>query len=316
MPTVNAKSLREELQSAKEQFEALRKLGKVPPETDAVFQALLTMLTLLLAVLLEKTTRKTTRNSSLPPSQMGADDTARSSQPDRPATAAPEGSVSNLQKVTHEETLTVTTCDSCGSDLSQVDPIDCERRVLYDMVFQVVEQRVEAEVKQCPQCQARNKAAFPANMPGPVQYGTGLQAFIIDLLVAHMLSLRRVVQLVRAISGLRLSEATCLGYIRRLQQALQTWEKAASAHLLAAPALYADETGLRVDGKNHWLHILTDGALTLKFLHPRRGKAAIEAIGLIPRFGGTLVHDCWASYLSYKQCKHQLCGAQLIRELM
>ena len=126
-----------------------------------------------------------------------------------------------------------------------------------------------------------------------------------------MLSLRRVVELVRAISGLCLSEATCLGYIRRLQQALQAWEEAASAHLLAAPALHADETGLRVDRKNHWLHILTDGSLTLKFLHPKRGKAAIEAIGLIPSCRGTLVHDCWASYLSYAHCGHQFCVASI-----
>ena len=146
-------------------------------------------------------------------------------------------------------------------------------------------------------------------MPGPVQYGSGLQACIINLLVAHMLSLRRTVELLKALSGLRLSEATCLGYIRRLHQALQAWETAASAHLLASPALHADETGLRVDGKNHGLHILTAGTLTVKFLQRKRGKAAIEAIGLIPRFGGTLVHDCWASYLSYEQCKHQLCGA-------
>jgi transposase len=47
-------------------------------------------------------------------------------------------------------------------------------------------------------------------MPGPRQYGSGLQAFVINLLVAQMLSLRRVVELVRAISGLRLSEATSL----------------------------------------------------------------------------------------------------------
>ena len=316
MPTVHDKSLRAELQAFQDKLEALRKAGKVPPELDTLLQALMPLLTLLLTVLLEKTTRKTSRNSSLPPSQMeAADETARRTKSGRKANPAEDRSGSTLQRVTTEETLTVAACDSCGADLSDVAPTERERRVLYDIVFQVVEQRVTAEVKQCPDCQARCKPAFPASMPGPRQYGSGLQAFIINLLVAQMLSLRRVVELVRAISGLRLSEATCLGYIRRLQQALQAWEEAASAHLLAAPALHADETGLRVDRKNHWLHILTDGSLTLKFLHPKRGKAAIEAIGLIPSYGGTLVHDCWASYLSYAHCRHQLCGAHLIREL-
>ena len=315
MPTVHDKSLRAELESAKQQVAALRSSGKVSPEADAVFGMLLTLLTLLLTVLLEKTTRKTSRNSSIPPSQLDADETARRAKPGRKPNPANDRSGPTLQKVTSEETLTVAVCDRCGTDLSDVAASERERRVLYDIVFQVVEQRVTAEVKQCPHCQARCKPAFPASMPGPRQYGSGLQAFIINLLVAQMLSLRRVVQLVRAISGLRLSEATCLGYIRRLQAALSGWEEAASARLLAAPALHADETGLRVDGKNHWLHILTDGSLTLKFLHPKRGKAAIEAIGLIPSYRGTLVHDCWASYLSYAHCQHQLCGAHLIREL-
>ena len=315
MPTVNDKSLRAELESAKEQVKVLRQSGKLSPEADALFRMLLTLLTLLLAVVLEKTTRKTSRNSSIPPSQMDADETAQRARPGRQPNPATDRSDPTLQKVITEETLTVAVCDSCGADLSQVAPLERERRILYDIVFQLVEQRVTAEVKQCPDCQARCKPAFPASMPGPRQYGSGLQAFIINLLVAHMLSLRRVVELVRAISGLRLSEATCLGYIRRLQAALPAWEAAASAHLLAAPALHADETGLRVDGKNHWLHILTDGSLTLKFLHPKRGKAAMEAIALIPAYRGTLVHDCWASYLSYAHCRHQLCGAHLIREL-
>ena len=48
------------------------------------------------------------------------------------------------------------------------------------------------------------------------------------------------------------------------------------------PGLHADETGMRVDRKTQWLHIATNGSLTLKFLHPRRGKEAIEAIGIIP----------------------------------
>jgi transposase len=42
---------------------------------------------------------------------------------------------------------------------------------------------------------------------------------------------------------------------------------------------------------------------------------AIEDIGIIPRYGGVVVHDCWQSYLSYKHCSHGLRGSHLLREL-
>lgn len=76
-----------------------------------------------------------------------------------------------------------------------------------------------------------------------------------------------------------------------------------------------DETSLRVDQKNHWIHVYSSGDITLKFLHRKRGKQAIESINIIPRYGGTIVHDCWASYLSYQHCNHGLCGSHLLREL-
>ena len=41
----------------------------------------------------------------------------------------------------------------------------------------------------------------------------------------------------------------------------------------------------------------------------------MSAIGIIPRYGGVIIHDCWASYLSYDHCGHGLCGAHLLREL-
>ena len=53
----------------------------------------------------------------------------------------------------------------------------------------------------------------------------------------------------------------------------------------------------------------------MKWLHRKRGREAIEAIGIIPRYTGVAVHDCWASYLSYTHCGHALCGAHLLREL-
>ena len=47
-------------------------------------------------------------------------------------------------------------------------------------------------------------------------------------------------------------------------------------------AIHVDETSLRVDRKNHWIHVYAAGGITLKVLHPRRGCEAIEAIGIIP----------------------------------
>ena len=281
MATVNPASLREEVAGAKARIAALRKDGKVPEEVDAVISVLFTLLGILIAVLLERTTRKTSRNSGLPPSQTEKDETARHTGKDETARHtgkddSGKGAKPNLQtgdnlrKTTVEETVAVEACDTCGADLSGVDPVERERRILYDIVFEVVERRVDAEVKECPECRARTKGRFPDTMPGPLHYGAGLQAFVINLLVAHMLSLRRAVALVQAISGLRLSEATCLGYVRRLHDALQSWEEAAIAHLLERPALHADETGFRVDGKTQWLHVITDGSLTLKFLHRKR----------------------------------------------
>ena len=135
------------------------------------------------------------------------------------------------------------------------------------------------------------------------------------LLVAQMLSLKRVAQSVHTLIGQLLSEATLLGYVMKLHQALAEWERCAIERLLTAPAMHVDETSLRVDRKNHWIHVYSAATLTVKRLHPKRGREAIEAIGIIPRYGGVAVHDCWASYLSYAHCDHALCGAHLVREL-
>ena len=106
-----------------------------------------------------------------------------------------------------------------------------------------------------------------------------------------------------------------LKYILQLHYCLEHWEHGAVEELLAMPAMHADETSLRVEKKNYWIHVYSAGDITLKFLHPKRGGEAIEAIGIIPRYGGVVIHDCWASYLAYDHCGHGLCGSHLLREL-
>ena len=50
------------------------------------------------------------------------------------------------------------------------------------------------------------------------------------------------------------------------------------------------------------------GDITLKRLHPERGKEAMDEISIIPRYGGVTVHDCLSSYFSYEKSADALLG--------
>jgi hypothetical protein len=63
------------------------------------------------------------------------------------------------------------------------------------------------------------------------------------------------------------------------------------------------------------VHCARTGKYTLLTVHPRRGKEAIEAMGVLPSFTGIAVHDAWAPYDTYKAPDHQLCCAHALREL-
>jgi transposase len=179
-----------------------------------------------------------------------------------------------------------------------------------------VVEHVDAQIKQCPVCDSTIKGQFPSDLHGPLQYGNGLKAFIINLLVSQMVALNRTQKLVTSMIGVVISEASLLKFIRRLHEALEGWEIQMTEQLLTMPSIHVDETSFRVDKKNHWIHVYSAGDITLKFLHRRRGKEAIEAINIIPRYGGVIIHDCWSSYLSYQHCGHGLCGSHLLRELV
>jgi transposase len=316
MASVNKQSLREEFEALKGRFEQLAAEGKIAGESRALVEALLMLLRLLVAVFLEKHTSKTSTNSSRPSSQTPKDESAigRSGTHGK-GTALDQARSSNTRTVETVQLAKLTFCEHCGEDLSKVPCREHERRTKIDIVFEKVLVHVDAEIKRCPHCRTQSTAPFPEAFPGPRQYGAGIKAYVLNLLIAQMLSLKRVQQSIQTLIGELIAQATVLKYVLQLHQALERWEKASIEQLLTMPAMHVDETSLRVERQNYWIHVCSGGDITLKFLHPKRGLEAMQAIGVIPRYGGTMIHDCWASYLAYKNCNHGLCGAHLLREL-
>lgn len=313
MASVNKQSLRQEFEQLKVKFDGLSNDGKISPEAGALFQAMILLFELLIAVFMEKTTRKNNRNSSIPSSQTGKDTTSTGTTgKGKKQNDALSGNTRTIETV---QVAKVKDCQLCGEDLNDTPAIGHERRTKIDIIFEKVVNHVDAELKICPRCETQNKGHFPEDMFGPLQYGPGIKGYVLNLLVAQMVSLKRVQQMIQTLIGQILSEATILKYVIQLYLALERWEQSCVEQLLKMPGMHVDETSLRVDRKNHWIHVYSAGDITLKFLHPNRGLEAIEEIGVIPRYGGVVIHDCWQSYLSYDNCDHGLCGSHLLREL-
>lgn len=315
MGSVNVQSVREEAERIKAEFQRIAADKKIDTEINMLIQSMLMLINLLIAIFLEKITKKNSKNSSKPPSQTGKDES--SIEPGTNGKGKPESGdvANNTRTIKILKTAKVTHCPVCGHNLINTPCHSTERRTKIDIIFEKVIEQVEAEIKQCNRCDSTVKAKFPSDMPGPLQYGAGLKAYIINLLVCQMISLNRVQKLIKTLIGNVIAESTLLQFVFRLHIALEQWESNAVEQLLKNQALNVDETSLRVDKKNQWIHVYSAEEITLKFLHQKRGKEAINDINIIPRYSGTIIHDCWASYLSYNHCGHGLCGSHIVREL-
>jgi transposase len=84
--------------------------------------------------------------------------------------------------------------------------------------------------------------------------------------------------------------------------------------LAAASLLHADETGINIGSKRHWLHCASSSQLTFFYPHAKRGTEAMDEAGILPTFRGILCHDHWKPYFRY-DCLHALCNAHHLREL-
>jgi len=316
MASIDKQSIREEFENVKAEYKRLSAKGNLPQEYHALFNTMFMLLGIVISIFMERTTKKNNKNSSIPSSQTEKDESSKNLTGSKSKGVEEiSGRSRNTRTVTSVKKLTVENCEHCGEDLSSISAMRHERRTKIDIIFEKVVTHVDAEIKECENCGKQTKAVFPLDMPGPLQYGRGIKAYMINLLIAQMISLNRVQKMVKTLIGKIISEATILKYVLQLYEALEEWEQSAVEQLLKSPVIHADETSLRVNKRNHWIHVYSSGNVTVKMLHEKRGVKAIEGINIIPRYGGVIIHDCWASYLSYEHCEHGLCGSHILREL-
>lgn len=214
------------------------------------------------------------------------------------------------------ENHTVHNCQGCGSSLEDVESADEQVRQKFDMerpVIKCTEHR--SQVKICPHCEHLNLGRFPDHITQPVQYGPAIKSFITYLNQYQLIPYNRITEMFRDLLGHSLSEGTVSNTLDVAHDNLESIENGIKVSLQNARILHHDETGVRVAGKTNWLHIACTKFLTHYAVHKKRGQEAMDDTGILPKFKGILIHDCWAPYFSYGD-DHGLCDAHILRELI
>lgn len=208
-------------------------------------------------------------------------------------------------------------CVQCGVQLAHGTPQAITRRQVFDIHagrVQVTEH--QAETRRCSTCGALAKARFPAGVRAPVQYGSGVICRAVYLHLYQLIPVARTAETMRDLFGCPLSAATIQRAARVSSGKLVSNEQRIKAALRDSAVIGADETGLRVAGSGGYVHVARTEQLTHYAYDGRRGKAAMDEIGILPQFRGTLVRDGFSSYQWYERCRHSLCNVHLLRDLV
>lgn len=206
-------------------------------------------------------------------------------------------------------------CASCGGPLTPADTVSVERRQVHDLpALRLLVAEHQAHACRCPACREQTRALFPAGVDAPVQYGAQVKALGVYLTAYQLLPLARSAQLLHDLLGVSFSPGTLSAVQRQCSECLAPVTERIRATLIQAGQAHFDETGARIGGRLHWLHVAATPEMTFYAVHAKRGREATDEIGILPGFGGRAVHDGWPSYLTYG-CSHALCNAHHLREL-
>jgi transposase len=273
---------------------------------------------------LERRLGLNSRNSSKPPSSDGL------SKPPPKSLRSKSGRRAGKQPGTPGQTLRqvpdpdeVIThrpdrCRGCGTGLDDAVGAGVGVRQVFDvpplMRLRVVEHRLQA--CRCRTCGVVTTAPAPADVAAPVQYGPGIAAVVVYLIVRQHLPVARAAELCAELLAAPVSTGWITAQVRTASAALTGFEEAVKDTIRAAPVAHFDETGARINGGLDWIHTATTTTATWYQRHDKRGREAIDDIAILPGFAGIAVHDAWSPYLSYRDVDHALCNAHLLRELI
>ena len=208
-------------------------------------------------------------------------------------------------------------CERCHTDLSvQHQGVIETSRQIFDippMEIKVTEyQQISVD---CPCCGAMNKASFPARVKASTQYGPNLEHLIVYLSTRQFISMKRLTEIVKILTGQQISEGTVVNVLERKATEITPVYYQILEQLKQSEVIGSDETGCKVNGEKYWAWVLQNQCYNFIHLSKSRGFKTLEFLCPQGLTSSTVVSDRWAAQLKLSTKNKQLCIPHLVRNV-
>lgn len=265
----------------------------------------------------------TSENSSLPPSKdpIGF----KRTQSLRQKSYRPNGGQPGHKGHTKEQTAIPNKAIACIPDVCpecgrRIDPSElhiAERRQVWDLPLPIAPIVTEYQNMECTcQCGCHCRGEFPQEATAPVSYGANVHALVGYMSTLQSIPFKRMVDILNNVFGLQMSQGTVSNILQRMRKKAEKGMEAIRTSIETEEVVGADETGVRINGEQHWVWTFQTEALTYMAVDKGRGKAVIDKHFPNGLPDSVLVTDRHASYFNMEVKDHQVCLAHLLRNLI
>jgi hypothetical protein len=204
-------------------------------------------------------------------------------------------------------------CPSCGSShITECKYI--EEHIQEDIILPEVETVLyKHHHYYCKSCKkvssSRGKDELPKSYVGPK--AKSLAAF---LKYAIKISDRDIRTIFKKVFNLDIATSSIACFKSQLKEKSFPIYKKLLESLKTSPFIHADETGWRIDGKNHWLWKFSDKKICVSHIDKGRGQRVVEDI-LGKDYNGVLISDFLSAYNKINTKAKQRCLVHVLRDL-
>ena len=197
-----------------------------------------------------------------------------------------------LKKIDDPDEIKVLEIDRSSLPAGKYHIVGFESRQVFDIDISRLITEYRAEILEDDKGN-RFVASFPAGVTKAVQYWTGLKAHAVCMSQFQLVPYNRVQDHFSDQLHIPVSEGSLFNFNKEAFELLDELENRVKNKLAASALAHADETGINIGSKKHWLHYVSNDFWILYYPHEKRGLEAMNDMGILHEFKGILCHDHW-----------------------